>query len=649
MTFVERPHENEKDRALSYVSSLLNQFRNTKEDRTADIQELESIAKILATKKYGLVWEEHAEKVEEYMKSNIPIFVEDRSKKINRNPNSENFNFILEGDNLHSLHLLEKTHRNKIDMIYIDPPYNTGNSLTYNDKRVGEDDVYIHSKWLSFMERRLKISRNLLNEQGLIFISIDDNEGYNLKVLCDEIFNEKNFMGSFSITKAEGGGQAKYLVKGHDLILIYAKNLSKTKPLGRPKDVRGSTFEKNGEIYWIQEDAYRKVFGKYGNLHYEEILEFKDQKFKDDIDKKIADGDIILLDKGKEGHILGKVRKLSNDYSKYHSVLKQLNSDGKNDLSAFGLEDIFDYPKPVNLIKELIAGTAFLRPGKLTVLDFFAGSGTTGQAVLEFAKESGRDVSFILCTNNEVSAKQKLKFVQHFGNLKTYNPSNQTSDSAIERKINLELNKKNTTLAKMIEENEDTYQSYGICQSVTYPRIKDVIYGFDRKNKGNKILFKKRLSESVLKKIDPILEKIEEIKENEPYSNYKLKIDDTANLVLSTEVKANDHYNAISSNVKYFKTDFVEKQTPDLENILLDNVKTLIELKYGISLEYSNIAIVTKRRDIEYLDVSNLSTIYMRSQTHKMLDRQQLEVLKEIKIIDIPEAFFPMEMREAGL
>lgn len=648
MTFVERPHKNEKNRALSYVAKLLDEA--IKEERTGDIKELEEIQKLLSTKKYGLVWEEHAEKVEEDMKSNIPIFVEDESKKINSNHSSKDFNFILEGDNLHSLNLLEKTHRDNIDVIYIDPPYNTGNSLTYNDKRVGDDDVYKHSKWLSFMERRLKIAKNLLNEQGLIFISIDDNEGYNLKLLCDEIFNEKNFMGSFSITKAEGGGQAKYLVKGHDLLLIYAKNLSKTKPLGRPKDVRGKTFKKDGEIYWIQEDAYRKVFGKYGNLHYEEILEFEDQKFKNDIDKKIANGDIILLDKGKEGHILGKVRKLSDDYSKYHSVLKQLNSDGKNDLSAFGLKNTFDYPKPVNLIKELISGASFLRPGKLIVLDFFAGSGTTGQAVLEFTKESGRDVNFILCTDNEVSAKQKLKFVQHFGYLKTYNPSTQTQDSSIEKKIGSELLKNGITLEKIIEENEDTYQSYGICQSVTYPRIKKVISGFDWKNKGHKILFKKKLSENVLQNMDVVLRKISDIKTNESYSNYKLKIDDTANLVLSAEVKVNEHYNAIPSNIKYFKTDFINKQADNLEHSLLDNVKTLIELKHGIDLEDdSDVAIVAKRSDIKELDLSKLSTIYMRSQTHKMLDRQQLEELNEIKIIDIPETFFPLEMKEAGL
>jgi len=105
----------------------------------------------------------------------------------------------------------------------------------------------------------------------------------------------------------------------------------------------------------------------------------------------------------------------------------------------------------------------------------------------------------------------------------------------------------------------------------------------------------------------------------------------------------------IPMNLKYFNTDFIDKNAENLENSLLNNVKTLIELKHGIDLNDSSIAIVTKRRDMDELDLDNLSTIYMRSQTHKMLDRNQLEKLKDIKIIDIPETFFPLEMKEAGL
>lgn len=127
------------------------------------------------------------------MKTKIPVFVEDAGRKIVGNPDSEDYNFLLEGDNLHSLHLLEKTHSGKIDVIYIDPPYNTGNKdFIYNDKIVDKTDGYSHSKWLSFMSKRLEIARNLLSDKGVIFISIDDNEFSQLKLLCDDIFGEHN-------------------------------------------------------------------------------------------------------------------------------------------------------------------------------------------------------------------------------------------------------------------------------------------------------------------------------------------------------------------------------------------------------------------------------------------------------------------------
>ena len=647
--FNDRPRKNEKQESIDYVKSLIEQART--DARDSDIPKLEKLVQLLNSKKYGLVWEEHAELVEEEMKTKIPVFVEVESKKIHDNPDSEDFNFLLEGDNLHSLHLLEKTHVGKIDVIYIDPPYNTGNSLTYNDTRIGEEDSYRHSKWLSFMNRRLKIAKRLLSKQGLIFISIDDNEGYNLKVLCDEIFGENNFMGSFSVTKAEGGGQAKFVVKGHDLLLIYTQDLSVAKPLGRPKDVRGKTFEKDGEVYWIQEDAYRKVFGQYGNLHYEEILEYKDQSFKDDIDLKIQKGEIILLDKGEEGHILGKVRKLSEDFSKYHSVLKQLNSDGKNDLAAFGLEDIFDYPKPVDLIKELISGASFLRSGKLTVLDFFAGSGTTGQAVLEFIKETEREIKFILCTNNEVSAKQKLKFVQHYGYLQNYNPTKQTTDSAIENRITSELEEKGTTFKNLIASNKDFYNSYGICQAVTYPRIKSVIEGFDWKKKTTKILFKKKLTEKILQNMDAVWNSILEIKEKENYRNYKIKIDESANIILSAEVVEGEHFEKISSNLKYFKTDFVIKEEfPDvsLEYELLKYVTPLVELEFGIDITNPKVQIVLNEEQLESLIkndglVAN-STLFMHSDIFRDAEQNQILSDLQIKVQEIPNYFFGNEV-----
>ena len=175
---------------------MLDFLETLKKEHTDDesIRAFTEIENHIRDKKYGLVWEEHEERVDTMLKDNIPIFTEDADKKITA-AEGEPFNFILEGDNLQSLYLLEKTHKGMIDVIYIDPPYNTGKKdFVYNDRIIAKEDTYRHSKWLSFMAKRLKVARNLLTEQGVIFMSIDDNEQANLRLLCDEIFGKDNFV-----------------------------------------------------------------------------------------------------------------------------------------------------------------------------------------------------------------------------------------------------------------------------------------------------------------------------------------------------------------------------------------------------------------------------------------------------------------------
>lgn len=646
--FVERPFENEKQEAIYTINEILMSKVDLLD--STDIEKIKKIKRLVESKRYGLVWEEHAELVDKKMETQIPIFVENKEKKIESKVNTNLYNFILEGDNLHSLHLLEKTHTNNIEIIYIDPPYNTENSLTYNDKRINSKDSYKHSKWLSFMDRRLRIAKKLLSNDGIIFISIDDNEGFNLKLLCDDIFSEQNFVGTFSVIKAEGGGQAKHIVKGHDLVLVYAKNITNMKPMGKPKDIRGKTIDIDGELYWIQEDAYRKTFGKYGNLYYEEILEYRDQEFKDEIDRKIELGEIVLVDKGEKGHILGKVRKLSDDYSKYHSVIKHLNSDGKADLSRFSLKSEFDYPKPVNMIKELITGASFARKDKITVLDFFAGSGTTGQAVLEYISEYNRNnMNFILCTNNEVSSRQKLKFVQALGYLNSYTIGVQTTDSAIENKINIELEKHNTSLKQLIIQNKKMYESYGICQSVTYPRLEKLISGFEENKPTKRILLKKKLTENLLYNSSDLMSEVDKIRELGNYSEYKIKFDKSNNVILEGINQENKWVNGISANIKYFTTSFISKDDEDIESNLLNNVKTLIELENGLDLEHSNIETVFNLDELEKVNIDKTQVVYIRQQTHAMMTNKQIDKLKNIELIDIPEKYFLKELREAGL
>ena len=155
----------------------------------------------------------------------------------------EKFNFLIEGDNLHSLKLLEKTHRNKIDVIYIDPPYNTGNKdFIYDDHYIDKNDGYAHSKWLSFMSKRLEIARNLLSKTGVIFISIDNNEYANLRLLCDQIWGESNFVTTIHIElSATQGMKVKAakegnIVKNGEYILVYSTSQNKKIGLIQLKD-----------------------------------------------------------------------------------------------------------------------------------------------------------------------------------------------------------------------------------------------------------------------------------------------------------------------------------------------------------------------------------------------------------------------------
>ena len=333
----------------------------------------------------------------------------------------ETSNIYIEGDNLEVLKLLQESYLGKVKMIYIDPPYNTGNDFVYRDsfsETLEEYDsssgVYddsgnklfkntsangrFHSDWCSMMYARLLLSRNLLKDDGAIFISIDDNEQTNIKNLCNEIFGEENKVAEFVVIRAEGGGMAKQVIKGHDYLYVYAKNISKFIPLGKPKDVRGKIVERDGETYWIQEDWLRKEFGKYGNCHYEEILECKGQAKLDEINAGLANGEYMLIPKSNGMNIVGKLRNLKEDSSKFYSIVKHLSANGIVDLKALDLDKYFSYPKPVSLIKEMVSGmTLFTGKQDEIIMDFFSGSATTAQAVMQLnAEDKSGNRKFIM-------------------------------------------------------------------------------------------------------------------------------------------------------------------------------------------------------------------------------------------------------------
>ena len=191
-------------------------------------EEKASLVELLRSqKKYGLVWEDKPEEIETRLVDELPVLTEVPERAIvSDSPDAPN-HILIEGDNLEALTTLAYTHEGKIDVIYIDPPYNTGNKdFVYNDSFVGREDGYRHSKWLSFMNKRLQIAKSLLSSGGVIFISIDDNEQAQLKLLCDSIFGERNFIAKFDWRKKTGANDAKDIAVITESVLLFALNKS---------------------------------------------------------------------------------------------------------------------------------------------------------------------------------------------------------------------------------------------------------------------------------------------------------------------------------------------------------------------------------------------------------------------------------------
>jgi len=411
------------------------------------------------TGKYGLVWdrEKEPEEIVEHCNKFIPVLKNVSELEINNNYSKNNI--LIEGDNFHSLSVLNYTHRERVDVIYIDPPYNTGKKdFIYNDKFIDIEDGYRHSKWLNFMQKRLKLSRNLLKDEGFIFISIDDNEFAQLKLLCDKIFGESNFIAMLSIeNNPKGRKNSDFISVSNEYCLLYAKDKSLSYfRESIPKKSKDLTLDENdnyvhnsGKRVLVGEQKFNPLVENFAsNKHY---TVYYNKETKDMIilkEREIKDVDKNLLSKGYERYVsYNKNHFVQNTYSsykikelfeknaldfkngkiygknfsteirlksmvtnnEYEAIVDNKKCKFKIDVKTtsagtelkqiFGVSEIpFDNPKNPGLIKLLLN---LVDNKNIIVLDFFAGSGTTGQAVLELNKEDGGNRQFILCTNNE--------------------------------------------------------------------------------------------------------------------------------------------------------------------------------------------------------------------------------------------------------
>jgi adenine-specific DNA-methyltransferase len=347
----------------------------------------------------------------------FPILKEVKNKEIETDKKKPT-NLLIEGDNFHSLAVLNFTHHEAIDLIYIDPPYNTGsNDFIYNDKYVDDEDPYRHSKWLAFMERRLKLAKNLLKKDGVIFISIDDNEQAQLKLLCDEVFVEKNFVASIVWQRAYSPkNQSKRISIDHEYVLAYARDIDqldfKLLPRTEKMDARYKNPDKDSRGKWKPGDLVANEERKNG--HYI-ITGPNDDKFNAPSGKHWSYAQDKMMGLLKDNRLyFGKNGKAFPSLKQFLTEVQQgrkastlflhdeagHNDEAKKEIKDFfeQSDDLFSTPKPTRLIKQLLR----LQNNKdAVVLDFMAGSGTTGQAVINLNDEDGGNRQFILCTNNE--------------------------------------------------------------------------------------------------------------------------------------------------------------------------------------------------------------------------------------------------------
>ena len=393
-------------------------------------------------KKYGLVWENKPEDVEERLRDHLPVLEEVKSRAIlSDSPDAPN-HILIEGDNLEALTALSYTHEGKIDVIYIDPPYNTGNKdFIYNDSFVDSEDGYRHSKWLSFMSKRLRIAKRLLSDKGVIFISIDDNEQAQLKLLCDDILAERNFVANYIWQSTAGSNTGTDIVTVTEYILVYSKNRDYVQFDGMLSSEESFPYEdeyvKNRGRYALDKLDRRRVGGHYSDaLNYAITMPDGTMRYPGGTNTKSQEGWNYLWSKSKvewgiqnDFIVLKKSKGLWNVYNKRYSKIDNsgniiersipfrnlITSDQCN--TAQGTAEItsifsirpFDFPKPSKLIKHLLMNIVRSKK-KSTILDFFAGSGTTLHATMQLNSEDGGHRQCILVTNNENNICEEVTY-----------------------------------------------------------------------------------------------------------------------------------------------------------------------------------------------------------------------------------------------
>lgn len=649
---------------------MLGFLQTMRKEHTDDesIRAFSEIENHIRDKKYGLIWEQHEEGVDAMMRSHIPVFTEDKERQIMDAP-GEHVNFILEGDNLQSLYLLEKTHRGKIDVIYIDPPYNTKNKdFIYDDKKIDSTDGFQHSKWLSFMSARLQIAEKLLKPDGIMAISIGFHEVNSLMFMCQEIFSTRQVV-CVTVQTSSGNAVAngftvvqEYIVfivptefmpfeiedeKKENTNPYHGMNLSGFNQTQRPNQAYPIFIDANGVVIGCGRTLQDRIDdGSFtGNkadfiFDYDEAPEgcvavwpitqdgdpcvwrLKPESFMQNWGKGYIK--IVPNKRGKNkytvqylsGGIIEQIENGELETKQANPAVPSLDVFGFKTaasgiptiwtdtrfLTAAGSKDIknifgkkvnFPFPKPVALIKEILRRVS----GKnACILDFFAGSGTTGQAVLELNHEDGGARQFILCTNNE-------------GN---------------------------------------------ICEEITYPRVEKVIRGYSYTGKKEEVLFEKKITLRDMENAQSILDKAQNIADDNSSKYKRVSTSLKAGLLrVIAEWDTKEGVEGIPANLKYFKCEWTPRKPEDylLSNMLCLHIREMIELQFGISVDNSRYVLVLNKSDFQRYVVHGSAQHCIESiwvNQNIVFNSEEMKVLSKYGFKYIPREFFGQELREAA-
>lgn len=598
--------QEKRQRMLAFLDTIRQEHKDDDDVLIA----LGEIERELNAKKYGLVWEQHEEAVDVMMRTHIPVFTEDASKEITCDESGV-YNFLLEGDNLHSLRLLEKTHRDRIDVIYIDPPYNTGSKdFVYDDAYVDDNDGYKHSKWLSFMNQRLLSARNLLKKDGVLVISIGYQEVNNLMLLCQEIFSDRQV--ACVTIQTSGGKPNGGFTYVHEYIIFVTPNDFQPRKMSFTGGISRSPFEgltlstfdkttrpnqaypifidretmnivgvgksltervnegtysgeladfpfdfdeapegtaalwpissKGAECVWRLiperlkndwEKGYLKVSKNKSKVN---PNEYSVQYLPEGVISKINSGELEVVgqEPGAPTLVFGENKTVGGEIPTIWTEKDFHTTKGTAAIKEIFGDKRFSYPKPLELIVEILRAVT---KTDSVVLDFFAGSGTTGQACLELNKQDSGNRRFIVCTNNEGD----------------------------------------------------------ICNNVTYPRLQTIISG--------------------------------------------------------VRIDGSTYSDGIPANLKCYRTDFVPRDEEYLSEALLEHIAEMVQLEHGVKIDGQRYLMVMSDEEADELEqhwneYTDVQAMYVSKNV--LFTAAQVARFKETPQFIIPDNYFKFELREEG-